>query len=70
MCAYYFRVPTVVMGADWSLRKIEHEEVLISFLDVVQVGYALNIYTTLIDQNSIRLRERRWEKNGWISGHV
>ena len=73
--AYYFRVPTVQMCEDWSLRKIENEFVLNSFVDLIEIGHALDIYLVhscypiLIDTNTQRWLHRNWEKSGFISGH-
>ena len=74
--AYYLRVPNVPMEEADSLRKIEHDFYVEVWLDKIQVGHALDIYLahrcypTLIDPNHQRWIERRWERNGWISGHV
>ena len=74
--AYYMRVPTVQMEEDWSLRKIEQEWYIDSWLCSIDVEHALDVYLahrhypTLIDPNPQRWMERRWERNGWISGHV
>ena len=74
--AYYLRIPTVQIEEEDSLRKIEHEWYVDAWLSQIQVGHALDIdlapsrYTTLIDPNRLRWLERRWERNGWISGHV
>ncbi|PWA50531.1 nucleic acid-binding, OB-fold protein [Artemisia annua] len=76
VCAYYLRVPTVQMKEQDSLRKIEHEWYIDAWLSQIQVGHSLDIYLahrrypTLIDPNRQRWLERRWEQNGWISGHV
>ncbi|PWA50289.1 udp-n-acetylglucosamine--peptide n-acetylglucosaminyltransferase sec [Artemisia annua] len=73
--AYYFRVPTVQMCEDWSLRKIENEFVLNSFVEQIEIGHALDIYLvhsrypTLIDTNTQRWLHRNWGKSGFISGH-
>ena len=42
--AYYFRVPTVQMCKDFSLQKIEHEFVLTSFVEQIEIGDVLDIY--------------------------
>ena len=74
--AYYLRIPTVQIEEEDSLRKIEHEWYVDAWLSQIQVGHALDIYLahsrypTLIDPNRQRWLERRWERNGWISGHV
>ena len=74
--AYYLRIPTVQIEEEVSLRKIEHEWYVDAWLSQIQVGHALDIYLahrrypTLIDPNRQRWLERRWERNGWISGHV
>ena len=76
VCAYYLRVPTVPMEEEDSLRKIEHDFYVEAWLSDIQVDHALDIYLahrrypTLIDPNRTRWLERRWERNGWISGHV
>ena len=70
------RVPTVQMEEEDSLRKIEHEWYIQDWLSDIQLGHALDIYLahrlypTLIDPNRQRWLLRRWETNGWISGHV
>ena len=74
--AYYLRVPTVQMEDAYSLRKIELEWYIDAWLSEINVGHALDIYLahrcypTLIDPNPQRWLQRRWERNGWISGHV
>ena len=74
--AYYMRVPTVQMEEEDSLRKIEHEWYIQDWLSDIQLGNALDIYLahrlypTFIDLNRQRWLLRRWETNGWISGHV
>ena len=63
------------MEKECGLRKIEHE-VLIAFLENIQVDNALDTYlvhhrySTLIDPNHRRWRQRMWERSGFISGHV
>ena len=74
--AYYLRVPNVPMEEQDSLRRIEHDFYVEVWLSDIQVGHALDIYLahrrypTLIDPNHQRWLERRWERNGIISGHV
>ena len=69
--AYYFRVPTVQMSEDWSLRNIENEFVFISFVEQIETGRALEIYLVhsrypmLIDTNTQRWLQRNWEKK-WV----
>ncbi|PWA37424.1 replication protein A 70 kDa DNA-binding subunit C [Artemisia annua] len=76
LCAYYLRVPTVPLEEAYSLQKIEHDLDVEQWLSDIQVGHALDIYLahrhypTLIDPNRQRWLLRRWETNGWISGHV
>ena len=63
------------MCEDWSLRKIENEFVLNSFVEQIEIGHALDIYLVhsrypiLIDTNTERWLHRKWEKSGFISGH-
>ncbi|PWA34877.1 hypothetical protein CTI12_AA614910 [Artemisia annua] len=63
------------MCEDWSLRKIENEFVLNSFVEQIEIGHALDIYLvhsrypTLIDTNTQRWLHRNWGKSGFISGH-
>ena len=74
--AYYLRVPNVPMEEHDSLRRIQHDFYVEVWLSDIQVGHALDIYLahrrypTLIDPNHQRWLERRWERNGMISGHV
>ena len=74
--AYYLRAPNVEIEAQDSLRKIEHDFYVEAMLSYIQLGHALDIYLahrqypTLIDPNRQRWLQRRWERNGWISGHV
>ena len=74
--ACYLRVPTVPIEEPYSLHKIEHDFRFHMWLSNVQVGHALDIYLahrcypTLIDTNTSRWLRRRWEKSGFVSGHV
>ncbi|GJU99852.1 ATP-dependent DNA helicase PIF1-like protein [Tanacetum coccineum] len=43
--AYYFRVPIVEVSEDWSLRKIKNDNLLPLFLEDIQTGYALDLYS-------------------------
>ena len=74
--AYYLRVPMVPIEEAYSLHKINHDFRFHPWLTNVQVGHALDIYLahrrypTLIDTNTSRWLQRRWEKSGFVSGHV
>ena len=74
--AYYLRVPTVPIEEAYNLHKIEHDFNFRQWLSNVQVGHALDIYLAhrsypkLIDTNTSRWLRRRWEKSGFVSGHV
>ena len=55
---------------------IQHDFYIETWLSDIQVGYELDVYLahchypTLINPNHQMWLERRWERNGWISGHV
>ena len=73
--AYYFRVPTMQMCEDWSLRNTENDFFLNSFVEQIEIGHALDIYlvhrrySILIETNTQRWLHRNWEKSGFINGH-
>ena len=76
MCGILLTYSDSTVEKDYSLCKIELDFYVEQWLSDIQVGHALDIclahrhYLTLIDPNRKRWMLRRWETNGWVSGHV